>query len=83
MPEITVFTKASCPQCSMTVRKLDEMGVTYNTIRLDQNEAALEWALEAGFKAAPIVAVGDIATEDYDAWTGFRPDKLGRLSGGQ
>ena len=33
--------------------------------------------------AAPIVVVGDMDSEDFDAWTGFRPDRIEALAAGE
>lgn len=79
-PPVTMLTKPQCVQCKMTARKLDEAGIAYQTIDLTESEAALEWAQGHDFMSAPIVVVGDMETEDFNAWAGFRPDRIDALT---
>ena len=39
---VTVFSKPSCVQCDATYRALDKHGVTYNTVDISQDAAALD-----------------------------------------
>lgn len=59
----------------MTKKWLDKKGVHYTTVDLADpaNINDYEAMLELGYKAAPVVAIGN----DYEAhWSGFRPDLL-------
>lgn len=77
--DVTLLTKPNCMQCSMTTRQLDAANIDYLTLDITQNANALEWALDHDFRAAPIVVVGDMSSDDFDAWSGFRPDKISNL----
>lgn len=81
-PPVTMLTKPQCGQCRMTAQVLDRSGIAYEVIDITQSQAALEWAQEHGYSSAPIVVVGDMETEDFDAWAGFRPDRIATLATG-
>ena len=78
---VTILEKPSCMQCTMTKRRMDDLGIEYDTIDMTEREAALEWALDQGFQQAPIVVVGDMGGEDFQAWPGFDPDRIQALAG--
>ena len=80
--EVTLLTKPQCVLCRMTAQQLDRHGIAYEVIDVTESEAALEWAQEHDFFAAPIVVIGDMDSEDFDAWTGFRPDRIDALAAG-
>jgi glutaredoxin-like protein NrdH len=72
---VTVYSKPSCIQCTMTYRALDRAGVTYTVVDVTENAAALEYVSEdLGYSAAPIVVV-----DDHNHWAGFRPDLIAAL----
>lgn len=56
---ITVYTKNNCMPCKMTKRKLQELGVNYNEINVDENLEALEYLMECGFRSLPVVFKGN------------------------
>jgi glutaredoxin-like protein NrdH len=74
---ITVYTKAHCQQCVATKRHLDKRGIDYQLSDLEQDEGAAVEAQAYGYRELPIVVAGD------DHWSGFRPDKLAALGGGE
>lgn len=71
---ITLYTKPACVQCDATKRALDKAGLTYATVDLTQDAAALELVQQWGYRSAPVVSAGD------DHWSGFRPDKVKALA---
>jgi glutaredoxin-like protein NrdH len=71
---VTVYTKPACVQCTATKRKLDELGVEYETIDLLTTEGALEEVKALGFQQAPIVIT------DSDSWSGYQPERLSTLA---
>jgi len=79
MSTITVFTKPSCVQCTYTKRKLDQMGISYDTIDVSLDEAALEKVKNLGYLTAPVVLVSENG-EDTQHWGGFQPDRLATLA---
>lgn len=71
---ITVYTKPLCGQCTATKRALDSAGITYKTVDLTEDPAALAEVKRRGFAQAPVVVTDD------DAWSGFRPDRIKTLA---
>ena len=72
---VRVYTTPNCVQCIQTKRWLDKKGVHYSSVDLADpaNINDYETTREVGYKAAPIVAIGD----GYGiSWSGFRPDLL-------
>jgi glutaredoxin-like protein NrdH len=67
---ITVYTKPNCVQCTATKNYLDARGIEYNTIDIVQDPDAFDTLIEKGFKAAPVVNIGD------EWFAGFQPDRL-------
>lgn len=72
--DITVYSKDSfCIQCEQTIKELDNQGIEYKVIKLN-NPEALAMVKSLGHKQAPVVIAGE------DHWSGFRPDKIDELS---
>lgn len=71
---VTVYTKPACVQCNATYRALDKKGITYQSVDITEDPAALERLLSLGFQQAPVVVT------DADSWSGFRPDKIAEIS---
>lgn len=72
---VRVYTTPSCWQCAMTKKWLNRKGVHYTTVDLSDpaNINDYEAIRALGYKAAPIVAIGN----NYEIhWSGFRPDLL-------
>lgn len=70
----TVYTKPACVQCDMTKRYLDKAGVSYETVDITTDPAALDMILGMGFSSAPVVI------SEAGNWAGFRPDMLEQLA---
>lgn len=71
---VTVYTKPACVQCNATYRALDKKGITYQSVDISQDPAALERVRALGYMQAPVVIT------DQDHWSGFRPDKINGLA---
>ncbi len=71
---VTVYTKPACVQCNATYRALDKKGITYQSVDISTDPAALEHVLSLGYQQAPVVIT------DADHWSGFRPDKIAALA---
>ncbi|UGO52513.1 glutaredoxin [Enterococcus phage KEF1] len=56
---ITVYTKNNCASCTFTKRKLQELGVNYQEINVDEDLSALEYLMECGFRSLPVVFKDD------------------------
>lgn len=75
MVKVTVYTKHGCPQCDMTKRVLEGEGVNFNTINVEDDEAALNYVKnDLGFSSMPVVVA-----EGIEPFSGFRPDLLQAL----
>lgn len=73
---VTVYTKPACVQCNATYRALDKKGITYTSVDVTQDPAALTKLKEMGYMQAPVVVT------DVDHWSGFRPDKIAAIAEG-
>lgn len=71
---IMVYSKPNCPQCTMTCRLLDQLGLEYQAVDVTQDQEALEYILSLGYKQAPVVVAGD------NHWSGYRPDRIKTLA---
>lgn len=56
---ITLYTKTNCFPCKMTKRKLQELGVNYKEINVDEDLNALEYLMERGLTSLPVVFKDD------------------------
>ncbi len=69
----TVYTKPECPNCDKTKSYFEAKGITYTSVDITGNPAALEYiTAELGYSQAPVVNNSD----DQDHWSGLRRDKL-------
>ena len=74
MAKLTVYSKTDCMQCNFTKKWLNEHGIEYEEINVEEDEAGLNYIKdELGYQAVPVVVT---PTEN---WYGFRPDKLAEL----
>ena len=71
----TVYTKNNCMPCKMTKRKLQELGVNYQEINVDEDLSALEYLMECGFRSLPVVFKDD----EPMVTGGFAPNILENL----
>lgn len=56
---IKVYTKTNCFPCKLTKRKLQELGVDFKEINVDEDLAALEYLMEFGLRSLPVVFKDD------------------------
>lgn len=71
---VTVFTKPQCQQCEATERRLNERGITFETVDLSENPETLAQLVHAGYRQAPVVITPDAS------WSGYRPDLIDELA---
>lgn len=85
MKHITVFHKANCQPCRLTMKTLDKLGATYVARPLDDGgpEAArvLAIAKDRGLTAAPLVEVRGDDGEPERLVSGYRPSILREIVG--
>ena len=72
---ITVYTKPSCVQCTMTRKQLDKLGIEHQVIDVTADPDAHAYVTGLGYQTAPVVVVGDGERH----WSGFSPDKIKAL----
>lgn len=79
--KITVYTKALsyCAQCVVTKRKLDEVGLPYEEIAVDQDADVADRLRAEGYLATPVVEVTGPGVVE-SAWVGYRPDLIAELA---
>lgn len=76
--EVTLYNKPSCPQCTATERKLNELEIDFEHKSALDDENRIYIVEELGYMSAPVVTVirnGEL----IDHWSGYRPDKIGDL----
>lgn len=72
---LTVYTKNNCFPCTMTKRKLQELGATYHEINVDEDLSALNYLMECGLRSLPVVFKDD----EPMVTGGFAPNILENL----
>lgn len=72
MPVI-VYSKPNCPQCDLTKRDMDILGIEYSTIDITQQQDQLERLISLGHRTAPVVET------DQEIWSGYKQDKIKHL----
>lgn len=71
---VTVYSKPDCPQCELTKRDLDTLGIAYETIDLGSNREQLNRLVASGYRNAPVVET------DAGAWSGYDRDRIRGLA---
>lgn len=79
---VTVFTKPGCGPCIATKTAMDARGIPFAIIDVTKEPAALKIVSDLGYRAMPVVIVGDIAAETIERhWGGsFRIDLINELA---
>ncbi|MHA3903657.1 glutaredoxin family protein [Castellaniella sp. WN] len=67
---ITVYSKPNCPQCELTKRDMDILGIEYETVDLTQRQDQLERLIDLGHRSAPVVET------DRGTWSGYDQEKI-------
>ena len=70
---VTVYSKPNCPQCDLTKRDMDILGIEYQTIDITQNQEKLAELAAQGFRSAPVVQT------DNEIWAGYDQAKIKEL----
>lgn len=52
-----LYTKTVCPKCLLVKAELNRAGIETAIINIDQNEAAKEELIDAGFLSVPVLQV--------------------------
>lgn len=70
---ITLYSKPNCPQCELTKRDMDILGIQYETVDITHNQDKLEKLAKLGYRSAPVVET------DTDVWSGYDQEKIKAL----
>ncbi|MFA5663175.1 glutaredoxin family protein [Castellaniella sp.] len=70
---ITVYSKPDCPQCELTKRDMDILGIDYQTVDITREHAELERLARLGYRSAPVVET------THQTWSGYDQDKIKAL----
>nr|WP_086939878.1 glutaredoxin-like protein NrdH [Thaumasiovibrio occultus] len=70
---VTLYSTARCVQCDATKKALDNQGIEYQLIDLNDDPSAKEKVAELGYRQLPVVVAG------AHHWAGFRPDMIRQL----
>lgn len=71
--EVIVYSKPNCPQCDLTKRDMDILGIAYETVDLTQRHDQLERLIGLGHRSAPVVETG------REIWSGYDQEKIKSL----
>lgn len=67
---VTVYSKPNCPQCDLTKRDMDILGIEYQTVDITLQQDQLERLTSLGFRSAPVVET------ERGTWSGYDRDKI-------
>ena len=73
---IKVYSKPKCVQCEMTKKFLEANNVEFEEINLEENEEALEFIKEHGFKRLLVVIGRKSGFAQAFVFSGFQIDWL-------
>ena len=79
---VTVYSKTStfCGQCMATKRALNDLGVDYVEIPLENvGDARIGAWRDSGHMSAPIVEIDEGGKTITQVWSGYRPDLIATL----
>mgnify|MGYP004707937427 CR=1 FL=1 len=76
MEKIVLFHKNNCVQCKMTMNLLNQAGIKYDEINIDDQPEYAEILKSEGYHAAPVVKVFGKDGVIKNSWTGFRIDEV-------
>lgn len=81
MTKVVVYSSANCPYCTRAKKLLDEKGVKYEEIRIDQDdEKRVEMMERSGRRTVPQIMINDQAIGGFDdLWRLETEGKLNKL----
>lgn len=69
-----VYTLENCQSCNFTKKKMDKLGIDYETRSFQDSPEASQIAREHGITTAPLVVAGD------KVWGGYRVNLIEALA---
>lgn len=76
VPHVVVYVRDGCPPCSATTRRLDRLGVAYETRDADEHLAELR---ALGASSTPVVTETPPHGQSTAWWQGYRPELIDQL----
>ena len=79
MPKLEIYTKKTCPYCVRAKQLLDHKGVSYNEIKVDENQKDYEMMLlrAEGRRTVPQIFINDLGIGGCDDL--YALEKAGKL----
>lgn len=72
---VAVYTKHNCFGCTKTKDKLDQAGVEYTTVNVEEDATAYKYVAETlGLRQMPVVVVS--APDGETVWSGLQPTRI-------
>jgi len=75
MSKVTVYTKNNCGQCEATKNLLNNRGVSFTEVNVEEDEVALNFVKSRGYQAVPVVVA-----EGQEDIVGFNINRLSQLN---
>lgn len=73
---VAVYTKNDCFGCTKTKDKLDQSGIEYTTVNVEDDAAAFEYVtVTLGLRQMPVVVV-DSPLSGRTVWSGLQPTMI-------
>lgn len=70
---IIVYSKPACVQCTATYRVMDQQGISYTVVDVEQDDSAKHRVTDLGYRQLPVVVAGE------QHWAGFQPERIKSL----
>lgn len=72
---VAVYTKNDCFGCTKTKGKLDQFGIEYTSVNVEEDAAAFEYVtVTLGLRQMPVVVVN--APDSDTVWSGLQPTMI-------
>lgn len=72
---VTVYTKNDCFGCTKTKDKLDQAGIEYTAVNVEEDATAYDYVTETlKLRQMPVVVVS--AQDSDTVWSGLQPTKI-------
>lgn len=59
MSQLVMYSRKDCPNCEALVEQLDNLGIVYTKIMVDNNYKAKAKLIAAGFDSIPVLAMDE------------------------
>lgn len=73
---VVVYSKTNCGNCVIAKAYLDNKGVPYKEILVDQNEDAVKELISKGVRSMPFITIDEVEIK------GFKPQEIDKALNG-